>query len=415
MRTIFTCLFFFISSLTFAQSHYKKGSVKKTDGAVLNGYIDYQEWGINPKTISFKTLTSDKEVLKFKPINIQSFEINDFENYVSYTGRTSADRTEFPTLPTGLDTTTRQDTIFLKQLTSGSRITLFSYTDEIKTRFFIAEKGSKPIELIYHQYYEDNNHTAVSIKYKTQLSTLANQYNPGNRKLIATIDFARYAQSTLEKIVSAINGEVIANNIKSKKQLVRFFAGLTLNQTDTKFEGTNPLVSAGKSTNYLPKISIGIDAFNNPTVQRLVFRGELSFTAITPKFEIPVYVIGSPDGSQTYTFNQYTTTFTPQILYNIYNRENLKFYLGIGAGLNFSVYGNNKITTKNSVFYRDQDKPYAFESFWTNFPVEAGVTLNKRIELYATYSFPAVYSTYSYFNVSSKITSVGIHFLLNKK
>ncbi|RYE30114.1 MAG: hypothetical protein EOP42_12840 [Sphingobacteriaceae bacterium] len=415
MKQIFTYIILCIPFLTFAQSNYKKGLVVKTNGEVLNGYINYQEWDRNPKIIFYKTLISDKETLKFKPAGIQSFELVNLENYISYTGRISADKTGFPDLPTGLDTSTRRDTVFLKQIVSGSKVALFSYTDNIKTRFFIVEKGTEPTELIYHQYYTDNNHTVVSTDYRNQLLDLANKYISENHNVTGTINLALYTQSTFEKIVAAINGEAITKRVKNRKQFVRFFAGLALNQTDTKFEGTNPWANSKTSPDYLPKISIGADVFNNPTVQRFVLRGEIAFTAITPKFEIPVYVIGSPDGSQTYTFNQYTTSFTPQILYNIYNRENLKFYLGIGASLNLSTYGNNKITTKNSTFYRDQDKPYTFESFWTNFPVEAGITLNKRIELYATYSYPAVYSTYSYFSVSSRIASLGIHFLLNKK
>jgi len=226
---------------------------------------------------------------------------------------------------------------------------------------------------------------------------------------------ADFRQSTLVKIVAAINGEATAAKGKAQKQFIRFFAGLALNQSSTKFDGNNTWVNAGTSSNYLPKISIGADAFNNSTVQRLVFRGELSFTAITPKFETSVYILGNSDGYQTYTFNQYTASFTPQILYNIYNRDNLKFYLGTGAGLNFSVYSNNKITTSNSTFHYDQDKPYEYQSFWLNIPVEAGVTLNKRVEIYGMYSYPTAYTTYTYFSVSSRITSVGLRFLLNKR
>jgi len=182
MNKIFTYLFLFIPFLTFAQSNYKKGSVTKTDGETLKGYIDYQEWERNTRTISFKTAVSDKETLKLKPVKVQSFEIEGLENYISYEGRISMDQTKFPDLPTELDTTTRQDTVFLRELVSGSHVTLFYHADNIKTRFFIAEKGSKPVELIFHQIYQQSHdgstRTVISAIYRDQLSDLAHKYVP---------------------------------------------------------------------------------------------------------------------------------------------------------------------------------------------------------------------------------------------
>jgi hypothetical protein len=96
----------------------------------------------------------------FTPSVIKSFQINGLDTYIGCVGLISQDRNHFPDLADKLDTSKIQAAIFLKALTSGSRVSLYSHSDEKKTRFFVAETNENPVELKYYQYYNDN-HDAV--------------------------------------------------------------------------------------------------------------------------------------------------------------------------------------------------------------------------------------------------------------
>ncbi len=66
--------------LSIAQTNYKSGYVVNLKGDTLHGFIDYKEWGHNPKNINFKSAPGDKARL-LGLSDISHFEI---EGYVAY-------------------------------------------------------------------------------------------------------------------------------------------------------------------------------------------------------------------------------------------------------------------------------------------------------------------------------------------
>jgi hypothetical protein len=409
MNKIFTCLlFFFVPFLTIAQSNYKKGQLAQNDGVVVKGYINYREWSQTPVSISFKNNISDKTTLTFNAKSMLSFQIDSLENFISYRGKISMDKNAFPDLINVLDTTTKQDTILLQQITTGPNVTLFLNKDGIKTRYFIAEKKDEPKELIYHEYYNIASNTSSINTYLSQLNTLLTKYSANTSR----IGKPRFDEQYLEKTIDAING---GPKKKNGEGFVRLFAGIALNQTNTKFSGaSNPWINAGTSTNYLPEISFGAEIFDNPNVQKFALRAELSFTAINPKFIRAINYAGK-DGYQTYSFNQYNISFSPQLIYNIYNGQQFKFFIDAGVSLNLSSYSNNKITSNIDLGNTYQGEVYKFNSNWLNFPLQAGFTFQKRLEVFFNYTYPTAYTDYGDFDVSSKIYGLGIHYFFNKR
>ncbi len=401
MKLLFIVLFIALPSAIFAQSNYHEGSVLKNNGDTLKGFINYQEWLRSPRSIDFKINKADKKTLQFDPQTIKGFQIAGMETYIAYTGTISMDKASFPDLPNGLDTTKKQDTIFLKQLVTGSHLTLFYHADDIKTRFFIAETNGAPVELKYYQYYNDENQIVTKDFYKGQLLLYINKYIPGNNKLISKVDRGEYHQSEIETLVDDINNNGIA--IK-KKSYSRLFAGIAINRTST--EEVNLFTPFATHTTISPKINLGIDVFNNPNVQQFVFRTELSFSYITPQFRYPAI------SNYVYTFNQYTASVTPQILFNIYNKDNFKVYIDGGIAFNFSAYGNNKLIYQSGSILK---KPYDLEPYWSNFPFQVGVTLNKKIEIAFTYAGYAAYTKYSGASVSNQSTCLGVKYLFSRR
>ncbi|HTE00891.1 MAG TPA: hypothetical protein VK668_16480 [Mucilaginibacter sp.] len=415
MKLLCLILIVVFPSLIFAQSNYHAGFVLKHNGDTLKGYINYQEWNQNPRTIDFKVNKEDKHSLPFNAQTIRGFQINGMETYIAYTGLISTNKTNFADVPEKLDTGKKLDTVFLKQVAAGKNITLYSHNDEIKIRFFIAETNGGPVELRQYQYYNDYRQIINSDIYKGQMLLYVNKFSPGNDKLISRVNQAKYNQLGLESIVNEINNN--GNDVKQRSS-GRLFVGLGINSTITEVYDVNYSGLTQRYTTMSPKINLGIDFFDNPNVQRFVFRAELSLSYVAPRYYYPVTVSGA-GANEVYKFNQYTAAITPQVLINLYNKDDLKIYVDGGVALNFSAYSNNVFTIENAPANVTESttvkEPYKLESFYANFPLQVGVTLNKKFEIYLTRIGYAAYTKYDGFYASNQSYCLGVKLLLSKK
>lgn len=422
MKLIFTVLFAALTTAVFAQSNYHGGFVIKNNGDTLMGFINYHEWAQCPLSIDFKTNKNDREAVQYKPGAIKGFGLNGTDSYITYKGVITMDRTKFPDLPLGLDTTKKQDTIFLKQITTGKYLSLYAHRDDIKVRFFIATSNERPLELKYLQYYGAQNQVLSGGNYKGQITYYVNRFGKASDNLTRLIGDAGYNQEDFEKIVSEVNGDRLNTQTSQKKTLFRFFIGAGANNTKTRLNDDISSISTSEmvgpirevtvypqkisrvSSTFSPKINLGIDIFQNKTVQQFVFRADLSFWYAKPKFQYLVYdgSINDNDLSTTY-FSQYTATLTPQVLFNFYNKDDFKVYIDAGVGLNISSYSNSRLRAGDI---------HDLDSFWMNFPFQAGIVIAKKLDFSVTYtSYTDVSKIQNNYGFSSSSISVGIKYL----
>ncbi|HEY4322623.1 MAG TPA: hypothetical protein VGN20_01520 [Mucilaginibacter sp.] len=413
MRVLCLFLITFFPTFIFAQSNYHAGYIIKNNGDTLKGYINYKEWERSPRSIEFKINKDAKQRLQFNPITIKGFEIAGIEAYISYIGVVTMNKTALRDLSNDLDTTKKTDTLFLKKLSTGKYLTIYSNTDEIKTRLFIAESDDAPVELRYYEYYNENRQIISSAFYKGQFLIYIDKFKRGNNKLINMVDNANYNAADLVTVVDKMNDN---NTVVKKKSTNRLFAGFGVNNTTSQIGQTYYTTTQQNDVTISPQINLGIDFFSNANVQQLIFRVEAGFSYVNPKFKTLVPLVAGDQTYQVYSFNQYTASLTPQIIFNVYNKDDFKVFLGAGAAFNFSAYANNKFVIQSPdplvVLYYAQ-KPYKLDSSWANFPVQAGVTLNKKIEINFSYSGYEDYTNYGNFYARNKTMSLGVKFFLN--
>ena len=421
MKFLYLILFAILPSILFAQSNYHNGYVIKNNGDTVKGFIDYREWDQSPKSIHFKINKEDKSVFQYNPQDIRKFQITGLETYITYSGLISKNATRFPYLQDDLDTSKKTSTIFLKSIATGKFLTLFYYEDDLKPYYFIAETNAMPVELNYYQYYKyANNQKSVthSDVYKGQLSPYINKYGTENNTLVDLLESTKYEQSDLKRLVDEINGDTTLNNKKasSSSSSTRFFAGISINATNTRYsQDFGPLTTITKSTKIiLPQIHLGMDFLTNPNIQKLVFRGEFSLSYINPKFTFPLNIVNE-NTTAVYSFNQYTATVTPQILLNVYNKEKFKLYVDVGVGLNLSSYSNKFVLKASQQYALDDDitneAAPKLQSLWFSFPIQIGVTLNKKVELALTYFGYDTYTDNTNYDVKNSSIGVGFKYL----
>jgi hypothetical protein len=391
-----------------AQSNYQSGYVIKSTGDTVKGFINYKEWVNSPQFIDFKTTETQGKANRFTPDMLQSFEVTGKEKYTSYSGKLSADKNNYPDLPSQLDTTIIQDTVFLHLIYNGSKISLLQQQDNLKTRLFYQERNEKPVELKFYQYLTDGNKVYPYEPFKRQLFALANKYQAYGKKMDEVISTASFDENSLIKLIKLINQDT-----NKKKNIStyggRFFAGITFNRTATQFNGTNRFANQ-PFTSYIPRLAVGYDLFANKYTQKVFLKSELSFTYVSPSFNA-----GSELTSNiaSYQFTQLTASLGMSVIYNFYNANRIKVFIGAGISVNGSKYTKNEFNQLS--FPQTTNNYYSLESAWATFPIQAGVTINKKVDVFATYISPSSYANYIAFSVSNRVYGVGVRYLFGSK
>ncbi|MBC8053519.1 MAG: hypothetical protein H7Y13_10690 [Sphingobacteriaceae bacterium] len=392
----------FLPFFSIAQSNYKPGYIIKTTGDTLKGFINQKEWSRSPITVAFKS--DEKETsLEYGPQQIAGFAVNGVK-YISYTGRYSIDKNQPPELHGELDTSSIEGSIFLKEISTGRFVTLYSQSDNTKERFFIKESQTKPVELKFHQYYNDNNSIISKSLYRTKLGVLVFKYASASNKsqLLKKLESIEFNETKLNSFIQNIN-QLDKNEVK-RRVSTTLFAGLGINRGSTFFDGYYKDRFA-PSNSISPRISAGFDLYNNPFVKQLILRGEIGFSYLKADMRKSTYPY--------YTFNQYTASIIPQIIYNFYNTEKLRVYLGGGAGFNFSKYTNNKYSEgRNNL--QVYDNYFKLEPVWMSFPLQTGAFIRDKYEISVVYILPTAYTKYSNFSISTETLGLNVRYSFGK-
>ncbi len=398
-------------------------------GDTLRGFIDHREWLRNPTEITFKATASGSTEQKFTPATSRYVQITGLEAFQSQDTRISMGSVDLSGLSHGPDTTSTRATVFLKVEYAGPKVTLLSYTDVVKTRFYLQEhkEGTPPQELVYRKYYAvgQQNQMATDPIYMNQLWASAIKNGVGTEDFLRKIKSTTYTAQNLLALVRHINGpeETKASPTAfAKKSRTRFVAGLWLNRTTMSQDSESKFADgATQQDSYLPKLTVGLDAFANPATQRLVIRTELSVTWANPSLRKEVSYTHSPITTlYTYEYSQLTASLNPQVLYNFFNSDKLKMYLAAGVVGTYAHYFKDRFTTVN-YFSNDGTQTTTVadgyetpQTFWYSYSVRAGIVLFNKLDVAVLYTANDI-STRPAYSINTQSTSLGVSYLFQRK
>ena len=173
---------------------------------------------------------------------------------------------------------------------------------------------------------------------------------------------------------------------------------------------------------YLPFFNLGIDLFANPAIRKVIYRAELSFMAgnyVVNKQVAKPSTITTERFTVEHKFAQYTAQFTPQVILNLYNTNQLKFFVSAGASLNFSAYDKSVLTTHyTESFYGARtivkEDPIDFARFYFSPRLNTGLVFNNKLEMFAGYRGLSSTTKYLSYNVGVQRISLGLNWMLGK-
>ncbi|MGY4385554.1 hypothetical protein ACVWYN_002594 [Pedobacter sp. UYP24] len=409
MKRILIGLLLAIPVLCSAQTNLQRGYIVNNAKDTLEGYIDYRPRVNSASTFRFKP--GENGAMQTMTLeNCKAYGINGDEKFERFSVDISQGPSKVEQLKVGLDSSVKTATVFLKVIQKGSQVSLYSYTDDIKERFYLKDsKSNEPYELIRTKYLEAHNisHIISRDRYKGQLMFEMRNLNIGTSYFEGDMDNLNYNETEIRKIVSIMNREVV----RVAKKNTRVFVGFGVSNTSPKYTGKYVLANdaAIKTSSLMPTISIGADLFNGSTSAFFVYRAELS-VLMGKGLKIA-------NGENVHSFDHITLCLNPKVMANLYNTDKIKVFLGIGGLLNYSKFNNNKAGRVVPVSgspdqFVENDIALTSTTFAYNF--NAGVLLNKRIEAGVTYTPGYSISNYNAFAVKLEIMQFGIKYHFGK-
>ena len=426
MKHLYYYYFFLFLLLPFfskAQSNYKPGYIVILNGDTIRGYIDYREWEANPKQFTFKK-SQNATIEKYSVNNCNAFGIDGFEYFQKFTVSVSQNPIDPVKLNNPPDTSSIIETVFLRTITKGKLMSLYSLTDHIKGHIYIAENNQNPVELILRLQLNNTDNIGYTTQaiYKHQLQRMAYNYQPDNKKLAMEINSANYDVRDIRPIVDKINGPGNYTQTATTNMLgIGLFAGISLVNTQTKVEGAFDF--AGQSYNSLsPTVDVGIDLLQNKNIGNLLLRVDLGFTGSKANFTQYSHGNSTTPNVSKLSFNQHIVYLNPQILYNFYNTKPLKFYAAAGVVIDYSIFTNKSYTVafggEAPTDLTATNFPY-MNSFYFTLSGKIGIILNDNIDIHMGYWLPYdVNNNVSYnspYDIKTSQYSLGISYLFGAK
>jgi len=420
MKYLFSLLLLsvLVTSLSKAQSNYKPGYVVNKQNDTLKGFIDYREWEVSPKEFNFKSALSEKQVRKFSIDDANAFSITGAESFRMFTVAKSTGQTNSYKLSLGIDTSRTTDTAFLKLITGGKNVSLYSLTDNIKTRYYVTStEDRQPVELDYYIFYiAENNVTAQTLfTFRTQLKLIASHYDTGSARLTEDLKYAKYREHDLRNIVDLINGDSKTNTQKDDGASIRFFAGAAARFSQLQTGGGSAFFPDGTNANNTsPAITIGFDNFLNRHTQKVIFRTEIALNS--SHYIIPPTVINGFGTTASFDLKQFTASLIPQIIYSVYSVDKFKVFIDAGLSLNYTA--NNKyyyLQNFNNVSTIKKDGFPELTKFQAALPLKAGFVIFNKVEIYASHAFRAPITQVIGAGASVSYTQAGINYFFGVK
>ncbi|MFK7774217.1 MAG: outer membrane beta-barrel protein [Saprospiraceae bacterium] len=194
-------------------------------GDTISGYINYQDWGITPKEISFKK-EMDKKKTNYSPKEIKAFGVAE-DIYRSASVETAWHSDRDRNLDDHSILNLRVDTIFLQALILGEK-SLFQITNNSDVKNFYLLDDHKFSLLKYKKYkdkIDDVNKISEIRTYLTQLRTYFKDCSSIQTKITDT----QYTKGSLKKLFSAYYKDCTSQPIEFEKHMGRteFKFGLT--------------------------------------------------------------------------------------------------------------------------------------------------------------------------------------------
>ena len=386
------------SLLSFTQSNFLPGSVTKSGGDVVNGFVDFKEWSKNPSSINFKK-SLDETATSYTVNDLLAFEITGKEKYIRALIKKDmmpVKISELKVLPAvKLETVTA----FVRELFRNDRIGLYIYRD-FKDHFYVSEKSGEFVELVYGVSQSDGDIFESNI-FRDQLLTFFPELRT-DAEITTKLERLKYKEADLVGFFNT------ATNTKAKpKEKIKpvIFAGTGVVVSPFEITGDHDVAMLDYKTSISPVLYAGVDIMTKRNHGAFVIRPQASYFNLNYEGS---QIRNHPAGYQEevrYVLKSSNFNVSLGGLYNFWNKPEQKVYAGAEVAVNFSTYKENEITRENlSTGSTSTDfHLLQYEKSWLTVNAMAGFIFMKHFEISAIAKLTGSMSTMQTINVKPSI------------
>ncbi len=384
MKQLLCSLLVFAFCCVHAQSHFQPGKVLPNTGDTLRGEIDYGNWAVNPRTIRFRSGPGGAHV--YSVADLRYFEVDGMDSYF----RAPVTKDMRPIAESGMamagsSDTTAQDTVWLRVLVQGKRLSLFELIDS-KPHFYIQDTPGVYTELRYQRFLRTDMVDVIQEDNGFQNQLMVYLPDSGSKGLQMRIEHASYSEGSLTRMVSALNGQQPVHRPGGTD--FRFYAGAGILSGSLKFTTSAgnivPVIGMPFSHPISPSGYIGLDMVRRRNRGDLGLRVELGYWAATYKG-----TSDNPGGYNYYaTIKQSTIAPFVGLAYYFYRERDFRLFVLLGTAMNISTYPTSQVVTiypgSNSPPYT---QPQGLQGFWFEPQLRVGAQLFDKMSIEAIGAF----------------------------
>ncbi len=339
-----------------AQKNFIPGVIYESNNDSVAGFINFVDWELNPKIITFKKDQQAPEQ-SFNATQIKGFRVKEYRYIASIAGvdKTPHHLTEEHLLVENKNYQVT-DTIFLKVVYLGVANLYYLKDADFKPHYYIEVQPEGLIELsnrivLVKNKHEDNQYAKKSDKYKKELNYYLGKDCPEIKKLA---DAANYDEASFVKVLKVYNscktptiGTAINQGNTIKTNQFGFLAGLSKNYlfsqyhfTDKntgkaitpKFTPINSLVLGIQFNHTLPFHKGSWNIYSDIILKNTVFKTSFINYQYTPDYYGKMFI----------RLKSISSRINVQLRY-LYPGEKLKPFISIGPGFTLNVINSSEV------------------------------------------------------------------------
>ncbi len=312
---------------------------------------------MNPRRIKFRQGEVGSPNQSFGIHDIKSFSIDGQDAYVRAFVKEDMNPVVTDANATDLVDSSMQDTVFLKVLVLGKRLSLYALTDS-KDHYYISDGPGHFEELIYKVHIVQLETGGTREDAENQFHHQLFVYLPDEDSVsMATrIESLPFSERPLMKAVKDLNGvsntTFIDQHSFTNPIKIQVYLGAGISSSSLSFTGNDngaTPMSFNHSTG--PVGELGLDFTSSQKWGDIGLR--LSIAYWTASFS------GKESdglGADTYKLSMSTITPSLDVIYSFYKSKTMRLYAGLGLGINEASFPTNTyVSTNSSIISTDKN------------------------------------------------------------
>lgn len=339
--------------LVFSQNtKWLPGEIAYNDGTTEKGMVEYKAWTKNPSSIYFSksgnslAKKSSDNIITLLPAEIKEVKIDGKDIYRGAIVTRYMNAITLKDLKEDRNEPEIREPVFLRLLSSGKILSLYTYVDDSKTHYFVLDSAGKWTTLRYVRYIPERTFIINEDRiYREQLK----KYTSHNKKAEETLSTLEWRDEEMIKLVKLINNSKEQSFAEMEQRNLRksggIFAGAAMARISYKMSS---IIQLKNNFDFKPVsrplIYGGYRLSGGRSLSRLILQLSMGWYSYTIEGKYNWSSSGTPV-TETMVIKSNTIVLGSDIMYNVTGNKKIEVEAGFEFNSFFPVSSSSLHTT----------------------------------------------------------------------